>query len=488
MAFGFLIILADMAKVPIAEMIFPFLQSCSLILAIIYRHVLHPKKVSPTTRHIVATAIGLTIGFSCYSWSMLHLFLQSAIGYFLMKFLNRKYMAVVVFFVSMTYLSIEHLRKTMKDSSELLDHETPMMIMTMKITSVAFGLQDGSSTDSSNQHPKQRLVVIRRFPSIIEYFSYIFHFQTFIVGPFCFYTDYIDFIEGKHLIPYKIKTKDGKEAVISKEPSVMEAVLSKMMLCIVTATVVGVLGSSYTIKGVLSKDVLQSSPIAIHRVVYVTMAVWLSAFKYTFGFISAEVVCNASGFGFNGYDENGKPKWDLLTPIHFRKFMMSTDINDNIASWNITTVRWLKYVCYYRVPYYKILLTVLLSAVWHGFYPGYYWALMLNTFIGQMTSRRVHQYMNQFSIFKTTSGKWVYNGIFWILNTIYLHYMTLPFLLLDNNEIMLYYRSVYFCGHVISFLLICILPNKKTNRETTYSETSPSMTYGSKVLGAKKDQ
>ena len=28
-----------------------------------------------------------------------------------------------------------------------------------------------------------------------------------------------------------------------------------------------------------------------------------------------DAVNNASGFGFNGYDEKGEPKWDLLTNI-----------------------------------------------------------------------------------------------------------------------------------------------------------------------------
>jgi lysophospholipid acyltransferase 1/2 len=28
-----------------------------------------------------------------------------------------------------------------------------------------------------------------------------------------------------------------------------------------------------------------------------------------------EAVNNASGLGFNGYDENGKAKWDLVTNI-----------------------------------------------------------------------------------------------------------------------------------------------------------------------------
>ena len=30
------------------------------------------------------------------------------------------------------------------------------------------------------------------------YLSYIFYFQGILVGPLCFYTDYIDFIEGSN--------------------------------------------------------------------------------------------------------------------------------------------------------------------------------------------------------------------------------------------------------------------------------------------------
>lgn len=29
-----------------------------------------------------------------------------------------------------------------------------------------------------------------------------------------------------------------------------------------------------------------------------------------------DAVNNASGFGFNGYDDKGEPKWDLLTNIN----------------------------------------------------------------------------------------------------------------------------------------------------------------------------
>ncbi len=32
--------------------------------------------------------------------------------------------------------------------------------------------------------------------------------------------------------------------------------------------------------------------------------------------ILAEIVCNASGLGFNGFDENGKPIWNLMTNVN----------------------------------------------------------------------------------------------------------------------------------------------------------------------------
>lgn len=44
-----------------------------------------------------------------------------------------------------------------------------------------------------------------------------------------------------------------------------------------------------------------------------------------------------------------------------------------INNWNIGTNRWLREIIYERVPKrHGTLLTFCLSALWHGFYPGYY--------------------------------------------------------------------------------------------------------------------
>jgi hypothetical protein len=41
-------------------------------------------------------------------------------------------------------------------------------------------------------------------PSLIEFLSYIFNFQGIIVGPLCFYNDYIDFITGNNILKKRV--------------------------------------------------------------------------------------------------------------------------------------------------------------------------------------------------------------------------------------------------------------------------------------------
>lgn len=48
-------------------------------------------------------------------------------------------------------------------------------------------------------------------------------------------------------------------------------------------------------------------------------------------------------------------------------------MREAISSWNLGTNQWLRYIVYDRTPpSFSTSLTFALSAVWHGFYPGYY--------------------------------------------------------------------------------------------------------------------
>lgn len=51
---------------------------------------------------------------------------------------------------------------------------------------------------------------------------------------------------------------------------------------------------------------------------------------------------------------------------------MALTLRDSIEHWNKGTNRWLRSIVYERAKYNKLMFTYSLSALWHGFYPGYY--------------------------------------------------------------------------------------------------------------------
>ncbi|MEE6476756.1 hypothetical protein FKM82_011208, partial [Ascaphus truei] len=100
------------------------------------------------------------------------------------------------------------------------DFSGPMMIMTQKITSLAFEIRDGMFCKEEELTPSQRSFAVRRMPSPLEYLSYNCNFMGILAGPLCSYKDYITFIEGRSY-PLKQSEANGKEDIKyeQKEPS-----------------------------------------------------------------------------------------------------------------------------------------------------------------------------------------------------------------------------------------------------------------------------
>lgn len=50
------------------------------------------------------------------------------------------------------------------------------------------------------------------------------------------------------------------------------------------------------------------------------MATTLIRFKYYHAWLLSDAICNNSGLGFNGYESDGNPKWNLITNINVISF------------------------------------------------------------------------------------------------------------------------------------------------------------------------
>jgi lysophospholipid acyltransferase len=111
--------------------------------------------------------------------------------------------------------------------------------------------------------------------------------------------------------------------------------------------------------------------------------------KYYGVWALTEGSCILSGIGYAGVDpKTGKASWDRLVNVKAWDLEMAQNTRGYLAAWNINTNSWLRNYVYLRVTpkgqkpgFAASMATFATSAVWHGFYPGYYLAFVLASFL-----------------------------------------------------------------------------------------------------------
>jgi len=124
--------------------------------------------------------------------------------------------------------------------------------------------------------------------------------------------------------------------------------------------------------------------------------------------------------------------------------------------WNKTTQVWLRRTAYERNTKHKLLLTYILSALWHGFYPGYYLTFLGGAFF-TLAARNVRRCLRpRFQGSKELA--FIYDIITYITTRVMMAYLVFPFVLLEFRASFKVYSQVYFFGHILALIAIFILP------------------------------
>uniref|UniRef100_A0A3B3Q960 Membrane bound O-acyltransferase domain containing 2b n=1 Tax=Paramormyrops kingsleyae TaxID=1676925 RepID=A0A3B3Q960_9TELE len=110
-----------------------------------FRLYLHPSKTSTFVRHMVATLLGLYLAVFCFGWYSLHFLFQSGLTYCIMLFAGAEHMHKYCFIVALGYLSLCQITRVYVFDYGMYsaDFTGPMMVITQKITSLAFEIHDG---------------------------------------------------------------------------------------------------------------------------------------------------------------------------------------------------------------------------------------------------------------------------------------------------------------------------------------------------------
>ncbi|XP_062253246.1 lysophospholipid acyltransferase 2 [Platichthys flesus] len=458
--------ISEIINLPVDQVNFVACQLFALLMAVWFRLYLHPSKTSPFIRHVVATLLGFYLALFCFGWYSLHFLVQSGLSYSVMVFAGLEHMHKYCFIVTLGYLIVCQVTRVYVFDYGMYsaDFTGPMMVITQKITSLAFEIHDGMTKREGQLTPSQKYLAISRMPSLLEYLSYNCNFMGILAGPTCSYNDYMAFIEGTCYQPRHQENANGKENGKYKqsEPSPKNDVISKLCTCAISLGIYLSLCNLIPVEHSINDEFVRTTPFYL-QVIYLYVAMLALRPKYYFVWTLADAINNAAGFGFNGYNKDGSPRWDMISNLRILDIEFATSFKMFLDNWNIQTSLWLKRVCYERFPINPTAATFLLSAMWHGVYPGYY--LTFLTGIGMTMAARAVRHNIRPYFLVSDSYKCIYDVITWAWTQVAISYTVVPFVLLTVAPSLKFYRSCYFCLHFLCLLVVLALPVRSRRRQ-----------------------
>lgn len=458
--------LVPVIGLPIDQVNFLVCQFIGLLLAYPFRTILSPTKTNTTVRMVVELAAGIALTIFCFGHQIFYLIGQSLVSYLLMWQGNPRWSQVAIFIYCMVYMSVAHIYRQYYDyGGYTLDITGPLMIQTQKLTSLAFSVSDNHRPESELT-PDQKSQVVRKVPGLLSFYSYLFYFHGIMCGPLSFYNDYMSFIDGTDVAKLPPSSSDSSSSNGHTEaprdaPNAdlaeknLQGSVPVFVKKLVTALVCG--GLMVTLppiicppEGLVEESFFERT--ILQKTLYLVVCMTLSRQKYYFAWVLGESLNLAAGFGFNGYNSAGQPKWDSLENVSIWDVELANSLKVNIDGWNKRTLVWLRRVVYDRAPVQKTLSVFAVSAFWHGFYPGYYLTFgtaALFTIAARLVRRNIRPW------FQTSAlKKQAYDAITFFFSRMANVYITFPFLTLELSSCLRIYAAQYFWMHVGAALVI----------------------------------
>ncbi|KAF7558649.1 hypothetical protein G7046_g5509 [Stylonectria norvegica] len=389
-------------------------------------------------------------------WDGVYTLLIGAGGvYAIASFLRTSpYMPWVGFAFVMGHMSVSHIRRQVANDPDAVDITGAQMVLLMKLSAFCWNVADGQlpETQLSDFQKDRRL---KELPSLLDYTGYVLFFPSLFAGPafdFVEYRRWIDttmFEVGPGIDPAK-KPPVRKKRKIPRSggPASWKAATGVFWLALFT-----ILSGSYY-PGKLTADSFTKYGF-FRRVFIMHMVSFVARLKYYGVWCLTEGACILAGLGYNGVDPvTGKISWNRLQNIDPWGVETAQNPRGYLAGWNQNTNTWLRNYVYLRVtprgkkPGFRASLTTFAtSALWHGFYPGYYLAFILASLI-QTAAKHCRRNIRPFFLDPITGNpspkKKYYDIVTYLATQLTFSFTTTPFLVLTFSGSILAWSRVYF--------------------------------------------
>ncbi|CAE8648747.1 unnamed protein product [Polarella glacialis] len=396
-----------------------------------------------TGRHLLSTSMGTFLVVALFGPGGFNL-LVSVIFTWIAMLCCRQAAGPAVFIGTMVYLLYLHVSNASglawKEGNT--DYTGAQMIVTLKLTSAALNYADGEDKESLTDF--QRAKALTALPSPLAFAGYALNPTALLSAPGCEMSDYLDWAERKG--PWSME----------KVPS---AVLPTLRVLLEAFPYFGLY---LALAPIMPESDMHADDAWAARPLWWRTG-WLSIFmavlrcRFYVAWKLAEAAMNASGLGFGGLVD-GVPKWDRGTNVEPISFELATSAVSLPAHWNIQTGRWLRHYVYERVAgrgkkptFLSLLITQIVSGVWHGLYAGYGLFFFFSAFMLQ-ASKVLHHHQQRLSNWRiATAGLAV---LHWFLVRVQINFLAEAFVLLEWPLCIRAWQRMQFLGLLVTFSLL----------------------------------
>lgn len=382
----------------------------------------------------------------------------------------------------MGYLIANHVKQTsgLSWKEGNLDFTGAQMVATLKLISVAVCYQDGwrtrgttkkvttteTETAPAQLHAYAAAKKIDVRPSVLEFYSYLLAIGNLLSGPCYEYKDYINYVHRRG---------DWEKIPSPVVPGTLR--FFKALAC------AGAWMYFYNIMG-LNVDFIEGETWRALPFVPRVLSLWGTVVAYRMKYYAVWVVSESmmifSGFSYKpaskegvkdatggtdgkgGTDGSGgtRDDWERYVTSHILSVEFNPSMADVPRHWNICTGRWLRHYVYERMTavggkpsFVNMLVTQLVSGVWHGLLPGYWLFFGTSAFIFQ-ASRVIYRYEQGWQ------SKYRNAYLWWLVKVVVsgtvLNYAGATFVVLEYGESLRIWRSVSYFGHVWMAVVLAI--------------------------------
>jgi len=460
-------------------------------------------------KHLVSAAGGFFLLQWLFQEDWIHAFVTSIVTYLICLIIPSKWCAVTTFLFSMTYLTISHIVNYTGNYLDLVnpvDFTGTQMVLTMKLTSFAYNIFDGSQReveklnaaelareaakkelDAAEQEPtdtifdpsdlqkrakidkilkakdraerdvelfkERKEFALTSLPNPLEYLGYMWCFPCLLGGPAFEFKDYMDGITNEN------------------RPS---SFLPAMKLLLVSFVC---LGLRQVISGYIGDDVYFNPtylvPGANLAIYFLKCCANLLSkrFNYYFVWKISEGACILAGFGYN---EKTK-EWDGVENVEILGYELAPTTSFLTKAWNKRTQKWLEKYTYKRCSNQSIRepFTYFISAFWHGLYPGYYFFFLTIAVYTALFEKIVFikYFPEQFKQMKEDikSGKFsLFRCFTWLTTHIFLNFCGCAFMAKTLSQAMTCWNYLKFyplIALLILAILVKVIPGRKKGKD-----------------------